>query len=102
VPLANPPTPHAIKGATYQGPLVGAVVDGRPVHPISATWPDRNGRFQIVLPRSLAGKAVSLFLDTSPRFSRSVASPGHLVDGSSWAKALTPKMPRRLGLIRLP
>lgn len=70
VPLKDPPTPRSYKGAVYQGPLVGAVVDGRPVRPLSVTWPDRNGRFRVVLPKALAGKAVSLFLDSDPRFAR--------------------------------
>ena len=102
VPLKDVPKPVTVKGATYQGPLVGVVVDGRPVKPLSATWPDRNGHFRIVLPRSLAGRTVSLFLDTRPRFSRAVASPGHLVDGDVWATTLLPQMPRRLGSVRLP
>ena len=51
--------------------------------------------------RSPAGH-VSLFLDTRPRFSRAVASPGHRVDGNVWATALLPGMPRRLASVRLP
>ena len=45
-------TPQATAGAVYQGLLVGVVGKGRAITPISATWPDANGRFQIVLPAS--------------------------------------------------
>ena len=86
----------------YQGPLIGAVVAGRPVKPLKATWPDRQGRFQLVLPRSVSGKQLTLFLDSRPRFSRAIASPGHAVDPGAWAKQLTPDMPRRMGSLKLP
>ena len=44
--------PQALPGAIYQGLLVGVVGKGRPIKPVSATWPDAKGRFELVLPSS--------------------------------------------------
>src|SRR5205823_6574974 len=48
-PLALP-LPASYPGAVYEGIVVGAAADGKPVRPLSATWPDAGGRFRLVLP----------------------------------------------------
>jgi hypothetical protein len=55
------PQPKVAPGAIYEGLLVGVVGRGGPIRPISARWPDRSGRFQLVLPASLRGKTVVLW-----------------------------------------
>ena len=48
--------PQAVPGALYRGLLVGVVGGkGGVIKPLSATWPDANGRFELVLPSSARG-----------------------------------------------
>ena len=44
--------PPPRSAAIYQGLLVGASVNGRVLKPVAAEWPDRQGRFRLVLPPS--------------------------------------------------
>ncbi len=54
--------PAGVPGAIYQGLLVGVVGGkGGVIKPVSATWPDGNGRFQLVLPSSARGQTVSFW-----------------------------------------
>ena len=95
------PQSQSYKGAVYTGVLVGVTVNGAPVKPISATWPDRAGRFRLTLPRRLAGETVSLWEAKSDLFSRTAAAPGSAVDLGSWPATLPPDAPTDLASVRL-
>ncbi len=87
-PLQKVADPVEQTGAIYQGILVGAVAGSRPVVPLAGTWPDRKGYFSLVLPRSLAGKVVTFYEASAPRFSAFNAVAGHKADRSSWTSQL--------------
>ncbi len=72
--------PQAIPGAIYQGLLVGVVGKGRPIRPVSATWPDEKGRFEIVLPSSARGLTVKFWETDRQFFSTAAAKPGGTVN----------------------
>ncbi len=98
------PRPQSYAGALYSGILSGFTVgssDG-PIRPVSATWPDASGRFQIVLPARLAGQEVSLWQAKLDLFSQAPARPGGAVDLTSWPAMLPADAPRDLVSIRLP
>ena len=96
-PLQKVADPVEQTGAIYQGILVGAVAGSRPVVPLAGTWPDRKGYFSLVLPRSLAGKVVTFYEASAPRFSAFNAVAGHKADRSSWTSQLGASTPRDSG-----
>ena len=104
-PEGFPPTlpqPRSYPGATYEGVLVGVTVDGRVVRPLRATWPDEQGRFELVLPDALATRSVSLWAGELELFSRRPARPGGPVDLGRWPRALPGDLPRDLAQVELP
>jgi hypothetical protein len=98
-----PPLPRSYRGAVYQGVVIGVGSDGAAsVRPLSATWPTASGRFELTLPRALAGKTVSLWEAGLQLFSTAPASPGSPIPVASWPQ--TPPATAALGLasVRLP
>jgi hypothetical protein len=91
-----PPTVKAVNGAVYEGVLVGAEVNGKPVVPASATWPDASGRFTIVLPSSARGQRISFYEDQGNFFLAKPPAPGQKVTPQSWPTALAKDMPQGL------
>jgi hypothetical protein len=100
-PLALP-EPRSYAGASYTGVVVGATVDGRPVRPTRATWPDSEGRFELTLPGDLAGATVSLWAGELELFSRRPAEPGGPIDLARWPGRLPEWVPRDLAEVGLP
>jgi hypothetical protein len=96
------PGPTSYAGAIYQGMLVGVSAGGRVVRPVSARWPDRSGRFSLVLPASARGKVLRVWENQRTFFSRIDARPGGPVDLQSWPSALTQRVPQNLATIRAP
>jgi alcohol dehydrogenase (cytochrome c) len=96
------PAASSYPGALYQGLLVGASAGGRVVQPLSAQWPDRSGRFQIVLPASVRGKRIRLWESNFATFASKGATPGGPVELRGWPKALSPRAPAGLAQITLP
>lgn len=96
------PLPTSHRGAIEEGVVVGAAVDGRPVRPLAATWPDGQGRFRLVLPRALAGRRVSLWEARLDLFSRREAAAGSAIDLRDWPRTLPRDAPRDLANITLP
>jgi hypothetical protein len=96
------PTASSYPGALYQGLLVGASAGGRVVQPLSAQWPDRSGRFQIVLPASVRGKRIRLWESNFATFASNGARPGGPVELRAWPKALSPRAPAGIAQITLP
>jgi hypothetical protein len=81
--------------------LVG-VSAGGVVRPVSARWPDRNGRFSFVLPASMRGKTVRLWESFQQLFQSAVTGAGGPIDLQAWPGALAPAVPRDLQTIKLP
>jgi hypothetical protein len=96
------PRPESYPGAVYTGILAGLARGDTPVHPLSLTWPDRSGRFEIVLPKNLAGTTLSLFEAKLAVFSRMPARPGGQVALAAWPSSLPDDAPRGLLAIHLP
>jgi hypothetical protein len=94
--------PTAFNGAVYQGLLVGVVGKGRPIKPVSATWPDANGRFQIVLPSSARGLTVKFWETDRQFFTASGAKPGGPVDPAVYPRSLPSDAPRGIVTATLP
>ncbi len=99
-PLALP-EPRSYAGASYEGVVVGASVDGRPVRPTRALWPDGEGRFELTLPDDLAGATVSLWAGELELFSRRRAEPGGMIDLARWPERLPEWVPRDLAEVEL-
>lgn len=97
-----PDTPKAVPGAVFEGLLVGVTVDGEPVKPVSARWPDPDGRFEMVLPSSVAGKTARFWQSRLRAFSRTEARPGGAVDVDYWPDAIPEDAPRDLDALELP
>ncbi len=96
----NVPNTTSYAGAIYQGMLVGVSAGGRVVRPLSARWPDRDGRFSLVLPASARGKLLRVWENQRTFFSRIDARPGGPVDLRSWPSALAERVPQSLAAIR--
>jgi PQQ-dependent dehydrogenase (methanol/ethanol family) len=95
--------PVAMPGAIYQGLLVG-VVGGRGgvIQPVSASWPDANGSFKLVLPSSAAGQTVQFWQDSRQFFSADATTPGGSVDLSVYPKRLPSDAPQAVATLKLP
>lgn len=95
------PVPRSYPGSIYQGAVVGASVGGVAVRPVRVTWPGKDGRFRLVLPRSLAGRTVSLWEGDMRLFSSVAARAGGSVDLRDWPTRLTADTPQGLAIVRL-
>jgi hypothetical protein len=95
------PVPQSYPGAIFEGIVVGAMSGGTVVRPVSVSWPDKTGRFRIVLPRSLAGHAVSLWEGDLRLFSTTPGRPGKAIDLNDWPGQLPPVAPRGLANVTL-
>jgi hypothetical protein len=94
--------PQAANGAIYEGVIVGVVGKGHVIKPVSATWPDKDGSFQIVLPSSARGVTVKLYEQQRQFFSTSVAAPGGDVDLTVYPSAPAPEAPQGVATLKLP
>jgi hypothetical protein len=94
--------PRSKPGAVYEGLLIGVTVDGQPVTPVSAHWPDEDGRFEFVLPASTAGRTVRFWESRLYAFSRLEAAPGAEIDLAYWPATLPQTAPRDLESLELP
>ena len=96
------PTATSHPGAVYEGLLVGASAGGHVVQPVSARWPDRNGRFELVLPASVRGKRLRLWETNLEAYATNGATAGGLVELGSWPTALTPRVATDVAQLVLP
>ena len=95
------PMPQSYPGALYAGTVVGVTSGTSSVRPVSATWPDATGRFSITLPKSLAGKSVSIWEEKLNLFSVAPAKPGDAIDLRDWPTTLPAEVPRGLATVTL-
>jgi hypothetical protein len=90
------PSPIPTSGAVYDGTLIGAEVDGRPVRPLSARWPGANGAFQLVLPRSARGQHLTFFEAQAFYLAPLGTSPGGRVPPRTFPSRLGSGVPQGL------
>jgi hypothetical protein len=95
------PATESYDGAIYSGVLVGVTDEGEQVTPVSATWPDDDGRFELVLPASVAGRSVSVWAASQEVFQEQEATPGGPVNVERWPTALDPSTPQDLTTLEL-
>ena len=95
------PRPASYPGAIYTGIVPGVTDGNQVVRPVSATWLDSKGAFEMVLPARLAGKTVALWEAKLNLFSRQEAKPGGPIDLAGWPTALPSDAPRQLVQITL-
>jgi len=96
-------SPTVLAGAIYQGLLVGVVGGkGGVIKPVSASWPDRNGRFRLVLPGSARGLTVAFWESERQFFSSAPTRPGGPVDPSIYPSSLPATAPQGLATVKLP
>ncbi len=88
------PTSTPVPGAIYRGTLIGASAGTGVVRPISATWPDVQGRFRLILPASVAGKTLRFWQSDFQTYQTNSVTPGGPVDLKAWPTALSPRVPR--------
>jgi hypothetical protein len=72
------------------------------IKPVSERWPDAQGNFSIVLPRSVRGKTIRLWENQRQFYSRAAAAPGGPVDLGSWPKQLAPAVSTGVATLALP
>ena len=96
------PTSTPVPGATYRGTLVGVSTARGVVRPLAATWPDASGRFELILPASVQGRALRFWESDFQAYQSRPATPGAAVDLAAWPKALAPRVARDLGFARAP
>jgi alcohol dehydrogenase (cytochrome c) len=96
------PTSAPQAGAIYRGTLIGVSAGKGVVHPVSATWPDTKGRFELVLPSSVRGKVLRFWQSDFQTYQTTVATPGGEVDLKAWPTALSPRVPRDTAFLRAP
>jgi hypothetical protein len=69
---------------------------------VSATWPDANGGFELVLPSSARGLSVEFWETDRQFFSTAVATPGGPVDAAVYPSSLPANAPRGIVTLTLP
>jgi hypothetical protein len=72
------------------------------IKPISAHWPDANGRFSMTLPASSRGTTISFWQSDRLFFSSFSATPGGKVDLASWPSQLGRGTSSHLATLTLP
>jgi len=70
------------------------------IKPERATWPDRSGRFTLVLPGSASGKPLRVWEVRSTFFQSGNAHPGGNIDGSAWPGIPPGDQPQGLAVVR--
>lgn len=90
------PVPVPTPGAIYEGTLIGTEIDGRPVRPLAARWPDANGGFQLVLPSSTRVHGLTFFEAQGYYLAPLGTSPGGPVPPSTWPTRLGSGVPEGL------
>jgi PQQ-dependent dehydrogenase (methanol/ethanol family) len=97
------PTNQSYPGAVYAGVLVGVSGPGGVIQPVSATWPDRAGRFKLVLPSSASGKTLSVWEVGSTFFQVAAARPGGPIEiAGTWPSVPPGHEPQGLAVVHAP
>jgi hypothetical protein len=94
--------PVPFRAAIYSGLAVGVTVGGKVVVPLSETWPNAKGRFSMLLPSYVRGRALSFFESQSQVLSRFTARPGGPLDLKGWPAQLASTVPSGLAALTVP
>ena len=95
------PRPVSYPGALYTGTVAGVTSGKSAIRPLSATWPDKTGRFSITLSKKMIGKTVSIWEGTVTLFSVAEAKPGGPIDLQNWPGSVPTGAPRDLAGVTL-
>jgi len=87
------------EGAYYRGLVVGVSGPAGVIKPLAARWPARDGRFSLLLPSSVRGKALRFWESDFASYSRLPATPAGLVDLSAWPTKLSPRVARDVAFL---
>ncbi|MDX6551784.1 MAG: hypothetical protein QOH74_272 [Gaiellales bacterium] len=93
------PTAASYTGAIYEGLILGVSGPNGLIRPLSASWPDRNGRFRLTLPASARGKKLSIWEDLGQFFSSFPAAPGGRIDMKSYPTKVLQRYPQGIATI---
>ncbi len=93
------PTAASYDGAVYEGLILGVSGPGGLIKPLSASWPDKNGRFRLTLPASARGKRLSIWEDLGQVFSSFPATPGGRFDMKSYPTKVLQRYPQGVATI---
>jgi hypothetical protein len=93
--------PVAFKTAIYAGLLVGVSAGQNVLRPVSENWPDKSGKFSMMLPSQARGRTLTFF-EEQRQLTATTARPGGPVDLTSWPKYLTAQFPRGLNTLAVP
>jgi hypothetical protein len=93
------PTSHSYEGAIYEGLVLGVSGPNGLIRPLSASWPDKNGRFRITLPASVRGQKLSVWEDLGEYFSTFPATPGGRFDMQSYPSKVLQRYPQGMASI---
>jgi PQQ-dependent dehydrogenase (methanol/ethanol family) len=93
--------PVAFQTAIYSGLLVGVSAGQNVVRPVSENWPDKSGKFSMLLPSKARGRTLTFF-EEQRQLTATTASPGGPVDLTSWPRYLTAQFPRGLNTLVVP
>jgi alcohol dehydrogenase (cytochrome c) len=93
------PTPSSYAGAIYEGLVLGVSGPNGVIRPLSASWPDRNGRFRLTLPASARGQKLSVWQDLGQFFSSFAAVPGGRFDMKSYPSKVLQRYPQAMASI---
>ena len=93
------PTPSSYEGAIYEGLVLGVSGPDGIIRPLSASWPDRNGRFRITLPASARGQKLHVWQVLGQYFSSFPATPGGRFDMKSYPAQVLQRYPQGMATI---
>jgi hypothetical protein len=93
------PTATSFPGAVYEGLILGVSGPNGLIKPLSASWPDKNGRFRLTLPASARGKRLSVWEDLGQVFSSFPATPGGRFDMQSYPSKVLQRFPQGMATI---
>jgi hypothetical protein len=93
------PTATSYEGAIYEGLILGVTGPNGLVRPLSASWPDKNGRFRLTLPASVRGKKLTIWENLDQVFSSFPATPGGRFDMKSYPTKVLQRYPQGMASI---
>lgn len=93
------PTANSYAGAIYEGLILGVSGPNGLIKPLSASWPDKNGRFRLTLPASARGKKLSIWENLDQVFSSFPATPGGKLDMQSYPAKVLQRYPQGMASI---
>jgi len=71
------------------------------VKPLSAQWPDTQGRFTLILPRLAAGTVLRFWESDFMTFSSTAARPGGAANPNATPARLTNRIPSGVAVVRV-